>query len=50
VRRQEIDARFDEKITQLAAAQLIAEEKQAESRRMFQDWLRRASGKGHQPS
>jgi DNA-binding FrmR family transcriptional regulator len=50
VRQQEMDARFDEKITQLASAQLLAEEEIKELRRLFENWLRRAGGNGDQPS
>jgi hypothetical protein len=64
VRRQELEARFEEKITQLAsahllteekitqlaAAQLLAEEQTAELRRLFENWLRRSGGNGQQPS
>jgi predicted metal-dependent hydrolase len=50
VRRQELEARFEEKVTQLAAVQLLAEEQTAELRRLFENWLRRSGGNGQQPS
>jgi AMMECR1 domain-containing protein len=49
VRRQELEARFDEKITQLAAAQLLAEEQTTRLRDAFENWLRRQNGNGYKP-
>jgi hypothetical protein len=45
VRRRELD----EKITQLAAAQLLAEEQTARLRDAFENWLRRQGGNGYPP-
>jgi NAD-specific glutamate dehydrogenase len=49
VRRQQMEARLDEKITQLAAAQLLAEEETRELRKTFENWLRRQNGNGYPP-
>jgi hypothetical protein len=52
VRRQEMDKRFDEKITQLASAQLLNEgetQKLKAEIRMFMDWWRH-NGNGSQTS
>jgi ABC-type transporter Mla subunit MlaD len=40
---------LDEKITQLAAAQLLAEEQTTRLREAFENWLRRQNGNGYPP-
>jgi hypothetical protein len=50
VRRQELEARFDDKITQLASAHLLAEEEIRRLQDLVEKWYRRNGGNGNQTS
>ncbi|MBV8906164.1 MAG: hypothetical protein JOZ22_21200 [Acidobacteriia bacterium] len=50
VRRQQLDAEFQDKVDKLASAQLLAEEQMSELRDMFKKWFLQRSTNGQQSS